>query len=133
MITGHCECGLIRYAAQGPVEDFSHCHCSQCRRLSGAAYASYAGVSKNGFNFLSGESETHSYASSPSHRRIFCGHCGSNIGVELQTEPDTIYLCMGSVDSAPELPEGYHIYVDSKASWHTITDELRQFPKDSDH
>ena len=27
--------------------DFSHCHCSQCRRLHGAAFASFAGVPRS--------------------------------------------------------------------------------------
>lgn len=132
MITGHCECGRIKYSAQGPVEDFSHCHCSQCRRLSGAAYASFAGVAKSGFSYLSGESDVQRYASSASHRRFFCGHCGSNIGVDLDDEPDSIYLAMGSLDGTLELPKGYHIYVDSKASWHAIGDDLPQFSGEPD-
>ena len=132
MISGHCECGRISYTAKGPIEDFSHCHCSQCRRLSGAAYASYAGVEKSGFSFLSGESDVHIYASSPSHRRMFCGHCGSNIGVDMETESGARYLCMGSLDGTLELPKGYHIYVASKASWRTLDDGLEQFSEDSD-
>lgn len=132
MINGHCECGRISYTAHGPVEDFSHCHCSQCRRLTGAAYASFAGVRKSGFSFLTGESDIQSYDSSPSHRRLFCPHCGSSIGVDLTSEPESIYLCMGTLDGTLELPQGYHIYVDSKATWHTITDDLEQFSQDPD-
>ena len=132
MIQGHCECKRVSYKVDCEISDFSHCHCSQCRRLSGAAYASFAGVSKSGFSYLSGELDIHRYASSPSHRRIFCSHCGSNIGVDLDSEPESIYLCMGSMDGTLELPKGYHIYVDSKASWHTIGDDLEQFSEDSE-
>ncbi|MFK8050945.1 MAG: GFA family protein [Halioglobus sp.] len=132
MIKGHCECGRISYTASGPIEDYSHCHCSQCRRLSGAAYASFAGVNKSEFSYLSGESDIQTYASSASHRRFFCGNCGSNVGVALDSEPDSIYLAMGSLDGALELPKGYHIYVNSKANWHTITDDLPQFSEEPD-
>ena len=36
MITGRCECGRVKYQVNGEINDFSHCHCSQCRRLHGA-------------------------------------------------------------------------------------------------
>ena len=42
MLSGHCECGRIRYQVDTGIKDFSHCHCSQCRRLHGAAYATFA-------------------------------------------------------------------------------------------
>jgi hypothetical protein len=54
MIHGRCECGRIRYEVDGDIEDFSHCHCSQCRRLHGAAYATFAGVSRDKFRYSFG-------------------------------------------------------------------------------
>jgi hypothetical protein len=57
MITGHCECGSVRFEVAGDIEDFSHCHCSQCRRLHGAAYATFAGVVRRHFHYLSGEAD----------------------------------------------------------------------------
>ena len=127
MIEGHCECGKIRFEADGPIEDFSHCHCSQCRRMHGAAYATFAGVARSGFRFLSGDSDVTTYSSSATHERIFCSTCGSNILVALVEEPEAIYLCMGAIDGDPPRPAGYHIYVGSKAAWHEINDDLKQY------
>ncbi len=127
MITGRCECGQVAYEAKGPISDFSHCHCSQCRRLHGAAFASFAGVPRSTFRYLPGRDGVRSYASSASHSRVFCPHCGSNIMVELDSEPDEVYLAMGTMDGELDLPPGYHIYVGSKASWHTIRDDLPQY------
>jgi hypothetical protein len=127
MIHGHCECGRIQFEVEGPIEDFSHCHCSQCRRMHGAAYATFAGVARNGFRYVSGESDLSTYASSDTHERFFCSVCGSNILVALSEEPDAIYLCMGTIDGDPAHPEGYHIYVGSKAAWHEINDDLKQY------
>lgn len=127
MISGHCECNKVSYQADGEINDFSHCHCSQCRRLHGAAYVSFAGVAREGFKYLSGEESLASYASSSSHSRVFCGNCGSNILVELDSEPDSLYLAMGCMDGDPVLPPGYHIYVGSKAPWHEITDDLPKY------
>ena len=64
MITGRCECRLVRYEADGEITDFSHCHCSQCRRLHGATYASFAGVAKDSFRYLSGENDVKIFMSS---------------------------------------------------------------------
>ncbi|MCH9693523.1 MAG: GFA family protein [Gammaproteobacteria bacterium] len=127
MIKGHCECRRVRFEVDGAVNDFSHCHCSQCRRLHGTAYATFAGVGRAGFRYIAGESETSTYESSPTHERIFCSTCGSNIMVKLTVEPDEYYLSMGAIEGSPELPAAYHIFVGSKAAWHEITDDHPQY------
>ena len=130
MINGHCECGRVQFEVDGDIQDFSHCHCSQCRRLHGAAYATFAGVSRGKFNYLSGEDDLKVYASSDDHERFFCANCGSNILVALNEDPDALYLSMSAIDGDPPRPTGYHIYVGSKAPWHEIVDDLKQFEED---
>jgi hypothetical protein len=44
MIKGSCQCGKVHYEADGGISDLSRCHCSMCRKLHGAAYATLAGV-----------------------------------------------------------------------------------------
>jgi hypothetical protein len=131
LINGRCECGRIRYEVDGNIEDFSHCHCSQCRRLHGAAYVTFAGVSRARFRYVSGESDLKVYASSDANDRVFCAACGSNILVDPKNEPETLYLCMGTVDGNPPCPAGYHAFVGSKAPWHEITDDLEQYDRES--
>ncbi|MGB5629999.1 MAG: GFA family protein [Woeseiaceae bacterium] len=127
MIYGHCECGKVSFEAAGPIEDFGHCHCSQCRRMHGAAFATFAGVRRSGFRYLSGEDVLSTYASSATYERVFCSVCGSNILGILTADPSAVYLCMGAIEGNPPRPEGYHIYVGSKAPWHEISDDLKQF------
>lgn len=127
MITGHCECGKITFQVNGEINDFSHCHCAQCRRLHGAAYATFAGVERRDFLYLSGEADVANYSSSDASHRFFCRHCGSSIMVATEDEPDAYYLSMSTLDGNPTCPPGYHTFVGSKAPWHTITDELPQF------
>ena len=127
MINGHCECGRIRYEVDGAITDFSHCHCSQCRRLHGAAYATIAGVARNEFRYLCGDSASTTYASSGHNDRVFCSKCGSNILVDHKPYADYLCLCMGTVDDNPPCPPGYHQFVGSKAPWHEIADNLEQY------
>jgi hypothetical protein len=130
MIHGHCECGRVQYEVAGDINDFSHCHCSQCRRLHGAAFATFAAVATDKFRYISGQSDTRSYASSESSERVFCGNCGSNILVALDQEPESLYLSMSAIDGDPPRPRGYHIYVGSKAAWYEITDDLAQYERE---
>ena len=126
MMKGHCECGAVGFEIEGPINDFSHCHCSQCRRMHGAAYATFAGVGLAGFRYTEGESLVSRYDSSDTHQRFFCSVCGSNIGVTLDTEPEEMYVSMSAIEGDPPRPEGYHIFVGSKAPWHEIADKLEQ-------
>lgn len=126
MITGRCECGNVKYEVDGDIADFSHCHCSQCRRLHGAAFATFGGVSRDKFRYLSGESALRIYASSDTSDRVSCSQCGSQILVDYKPEPDLLYITMGTVNGSPNCPLGYHQFVGSKAPWHEITDDLIQ-------
>ena len=126
MITGHCECRKVSFETDSEITDYSHCHCSQCRRMHGAAFATFAGVHREKFRYLSGESDLSIYQSSGNHNRVFCSVCGSNILVELTDYPDELFLSMSAIEGDPPRPTGYHIYVGSKAAWHEITDDLQQ-------
>ena len=127
MIKGHCECGRVQFEVDGDIFEFSHCHCSQCRRMHGAAFATFAGVALDKFRYLAGESDTKSYTSSDSHHRVFCGECGSNISAAVDDEPENLYLSMSAIEGDPPRPTGFHFFVGSKAVWHEITDDLEQY------
>ena len=130
MIKGHCECGSVRFEADSEITEFSHCHCSQCRRLHGAAFATFAGVSRNHFRYVAGEDAITVYASSPKNDRVFCSVCGSTILVDAKEEPDALYVSMSAIEGDPPRPRAYHAYVASKAPWYDITDGLEQFETD---
>ena len=127
MITGRCECARVSFQISGEINDFSHCHCSQCRRLHGAAFATFAGVERSAFKYTSGELDISSYESSGGLSRLFCSLCGSNILVALPSEPDALYIAMGVIDGNPTLPHSYHIFMGSKAPWYDLTNSGEQF------
>jgi len=127
MIKGRCECSRVQYEVDGQILDLSHCHCSQCRRLHGAAFATFGEISRDKFRYLAGENNLKIYASSETNKRVFCSHCGSNILVDSKDEPDVLYIAMGTVDGDPECPPAYHAFAASKASWYEIDDHLPRY------
>ena len=44
-------------------------------------------------------------------------------------EPEYLYLSMSTLEGDPPRPTGYHAWVESKAPWHDITDDLPQYDR----
>ena len=97
MIKGSCVCGRVRYQVDGELEDFCHCHCSICRKIHGAAFASWGGILRDKFSWLAGRDEVNTYAFSNNADSIFCPNCSSTLLVDFKPEADMLYLAMGTV------------------------------------
>ena len=54
-MTGSCLCGKVRYEAEGELTAMHNCHCSRCRKHSGAAFVTDGFVAASRFRWLSGE------------------------------------------------------------------------------
>lgn len=128
MLKGSCLCGGIRYEIDAELEAVSNCHCGQCRKASGAAFASNASVPAGSFRFVAGAELLKEWESSPGKRRCFCGRCGSPLLKRNEAQPQTIRLRLGTLDTDPHIKPSKHIYVASKAPWFEITDDLPQSP-----
>ena len=63
MIKGGCACGGIRFEIDA-VRSMTHCHCTTCRKLTGASFATFAHVEKDKFRWLAGEELISRYESS---------------------------------------------------------------------
>jgi len=132
MIDGGCLCGNIRYTIDDVITDVSHCHCSMCRKIHGAAFATYGAVQREHLRWLSGEEHIAVYRSSADMERMFCSLCGSTLLCHADDEPDVEYIALGTVDGDPGCRAAYHIWVGSKAPWYSITDDLPRFDKAED-
>jgi hypothetical protein len=124
MLEGSCLCGAVRYRIDGNLGPIVNCHCSQCRKASGAGFATNASASKAEFRFLSGEELLGRFESSPGQFRCFCSRCGSPVVKLNQAKPDEVRVRLGTLDGDPgRRPEG-HFLVSAKAPWTTIADDL---------
>ena len=127
-IKGSCLCGAIRYAIDpGGFGRVVNCHCSMCRKATGAAFRTRAAVSATAFHWLSGESLVSRYESSPGEYRTFCSVCGATLATFFRDHPNTIGLPLGTLDDDPGVRPSAHVHVGSKAPWFEITDGLPCF------
>ena len=123
---GSCQCGAIRFEVAGPVGDVGNCHCSMCRKLHGAPFATYARAAAKDLVMRDGADHVRTYASSSRIERSFCDTCGANFTFRFDGLPDAVWIAAGLLDDTPELAPQRHLFVGSKASWHEITDALPQ-------
>ena len=126
--TGGCLCGGVRYALDGAIGPAVFCHCSQCRRASGSAFAANATINTADFTLVQGRELIGEFESSPGKLRAFCSRCGSPLYARHRTKPEVMRLRLGSLDHAEDIELRGHIWTGSKAGWYPITDDLEQSP-----
>lgn len=125
MITGECFCGQVKYQVDGLLKDARSCHCSRCRKAFSAQASAYALVEPESFSWIEGEQELTLYASQQGYGIQFCRRCGSTLCGVFNNEVHGVTL--GCVNGDPEIEIGYHIFVDSKASWEVIPEGITTY------
>jgi len=124
---GSCLCGKVRFEITGEIQSIIYCHCSQCRKAQGSAFATNGNVATEDFNFLSGVNELTGYESSPGQTKYFCKHCGSPIISKNESNPDNVRVRLGTIESDIIERPVAHIFITSKANWEDIEGDLPQF------
>lgn len=126
---GSCLCGAIRYEVRGEIGDVVQCHCQRCRKANGTAFATNAPIKKSDFQLVQGEQFLKSYQSTATTQRCFCSECGSPIMSIKADTPEYYRLRIGTLDTPLAQKPSLHIFVDSKAEWDVICDQLPQYPE----
>jgi hypothetical protein len=124
-LAGGCFCGHLRYEASGPVTDETNCHCTICRRTSGAPFVSWFSVSAANFRLTRGTPQR--FRSSEGGERAFCPRCGTPITFQYDALPDEIDITTCSLDEPEQLPPQDHIQTSSQLSWLSRNHELPRF------
>ena len=122
MLLGGCLCGAVRYEAEGPVTETTICHCTICRRASGAPLVAWFTVPLSRFRLRSGSVSHH--RSSARAVRGFCGDCGSALTFVLDDEPDLIDVTIATLDDPESVAPVDHIHTSSQIGWLKACDGL---------
>src|SRR5688572_23924616 len=125
LLKGGCFCGWIRYEAAGMPFNETNCHCSICRRTTGAPFVAWFSVPRSGFRLVRGE-PTH-FKSTAKGTRSFCPRCGTQLTFEFDDLPDEIDVTTCSLDNPEGLPPRDHTHTSSKVSWVKLADRLPDY------
>jgi hypothetical protein len=129
-IAGGCLCGKVRYSANTEPAFVGICHCKDCQKFTGSAFAVAIGVPEAELS-VQGKLATYSKTgdSGQSIERRFCPECGSSIAEVASALPNIVMITSGTLDDASWVKPGMQIYCDSAQPWVHLGDEMKQFPK----
>ena len=122
MLEGGCLCGAIRYRIRVAPTDVVHCHCSMCRRASGAPAVTWATVASADFAIVKGAPKR--YVSSARASRQFCAECGAQLTFQYNDRPDEIDVTVATLDDPAAVPPRQHVWAEDRIAWLTLDPEL---------
>ena len=126
-VTGGCLCGAVRYALDGPALSTIYCHCTSCRKHTGAAAVALVGYRRDQLRYTSGRPRV--FASSPGVGRAFCGDCGTPLtweGDGGEIGP-MVEMLVGTLDQPADFAPECHIHVGERLPWFYTADHLPRF------
>ena len=126
MIHGGCLCGACRYLLTTRPKVSANCHCSMCRRQTGAAFLTYVAVNRNSFVMQRGRLAD--YRSSSDAIRSHCGSCGSPMTFVFDADPESVWVTLGTLDEPSLVPPTENWFVKDKVEWVCLDNTLKAWP-----
>ncbi len=125
MLQGGCLCGAVRYETDGAVFHESICHCSMCRRASGAPLVAWFSVPRPTLRIVAGSPAW--YRSSAKAERGFCPSCGSALFFRSSLLTGEIDITTASLDDPARIPPRDQIYAAVRIPWVATIESLPSF------
>lgn len=127
LLTGSCACNHVQYTSTRLPSSIINCHCTQCRKLSGSPYQSFAEFAPGSVSWVVPPTFRRSSALGV---RSYCQRCGSSMSMTYDFEPEQLGIVAGTIndddggDGRGKIPKPRaHIFVKEKASWFEIPED----------
>ncbi|HEX8240997.1 MAG TPA: GFA family protein [Allosphingosinicella sp.] len=129
---GGCDCRAVRYRLRSPPLIVHACHCTQCRRLTGAAFAVNALIETDRLEILAGEARpVPVVGASGKPQTIFrCPGCQVALWSHYPGGGTKLaFVRVGTLDEAQRLPPDIHIYTSTRLPWLRLPEDARAVPE----
>jgi hypothetical protein len=128
-LKGGCACGAVRYEISAMPFLLYACHCTECQRRSGSAFALNMPVATESFRIVKGTAKSwrNIGGSGATTTSWFCGDCGGRIHGERDDWPGAMSIRAGTLDDTSWLRPLAHFYMRSAQPWETIAGEANCF------
>ena len=129
-INGGCLCGAVRYRATVEQAAATICHCRDCQKFTGSAFAALLAVPKEALT-IDGAMTTFSSlgGSGKPILRHFCPRCGSSLAEESAGRPGMLILNIGTFDDPSQATPGREIFRDDALPWVHVEGDVPRFAK----
>jgi len=134
-VRGGCLCGAVRYASNTKPDMVVVCHCANCQKNTGSAFAITFAVPRDAIR-ITGDTlltyQDNSGSSGHTFHRSFCSHCGSPLAGYGGAYPGLIFIKAGTLDDPSWVKPSTHIWCCSKQPWVSIEPDARRLTRDLD-
>ena len=126
---GGCSCGAVRYRLTSEPLFVHCCHCLNCQRQTGSAFAINVLIEADRVELLAGEPEPVPVPRSGGKKqRIFrCPTCRVAV-FSTYTRATIRFVRAGTLDDASSVEPDVHIYTRSKVPWVELPESVPAFP-----
>jgi hypothetical protein len=117
-ISGGCLCGKIRYSSEAAPKFVSLCHCRDCQKFTGSAFAAVIALPKAALTLtgtLKGFAKRGD--SGKPIERFFCPDCGTSLMDEAEVVPGLVMIFAGTLDDPRWVTPTSQIYCASAQPW----------------
>ena len=129
-LEGGCVCGAVRYRLTAPPLIVHACHCRDCQRLTGSAFALNIWIERScveADHALPKFFMTTAGSGKP-HQVFFCGNCTTHLWSRYHAAPgDTLLVRAGTLDQPERIKPDVHIFTRSKLPWLALPADARAF------
>ena len=117
-LTGGCLCGAVEFKVRDDFTAFYQCHCSQCRQLTGSAFASNMVTEPSNLEWLSGAEKVLKF-DHPTRQfsKAFCANCGSALPY-VNKSKTALIVPAGALIDAPSIKLQANLFAGEKACWY---------------
>ncbi len=133
-LTGACQCGEVGYAITAEPVTVYACHCRDCQRQSGAAFALSLVVPRAAIGVIRGTARewqrpSAQTASGTPMVCLFCGACGARLYHLPSRNPEVAVVKPGTLDDTAWLVPVGHIWTESAQPWVAIPARTVNYPR----
>jgi hypothetical protein len=129
---GGCTCGAVRFRLISAPLVVHACHCTECRRLTGSAFALNALIESDRLEILAGEARPVPVvgASGKPQPLFRCPDCQVALWSHYPAAgPKLAFVRVGTLDAPERLPPDIHIFTSTKLPWLQLPDGARAVPE----
>lgn len=122
-VHGRCLCGGVRYEVTAPFLRANFCHCSRCRKHSGAAASPQGRVTREAFRLLAGAELIRVFQPEQGMVKAFCSACGSSLFGGSWPDGPEVSIRLGTLDDDPGIRPQFHNFVADAPTWLPVPDD----------
>ena len=128
-LEGGCACGAVRYRLLSAPMFVHCCHCRDCQRQSGTAFALNALIEADRVEIVSGDPKPVPVPTDSGRPHVIdrCPDCGTAVWSTYGGRTALRFVRVGTLDDPAALPPDVHIYTRSKQPWIALPDGIPAF------